>query len=75
MLFHALTGTAASVVAANSLLDKMHTAGTRRVIATYASALSDADAVMGAAMGLQAAHAASAFSLCYKSVGGMDRRS
>ena len=72
MLFHALTGTPASVVAANSLLDKMHAAGSRRVIAVYASALPDASAVMGAAMGLQAAHTASAFSLCYKSVGGME---
>ena len=72
MLFLALTGTAASVAAANSLLDKLHAAGSRRVIAAYASALSDAGAVLGAAMGLQAAHAASAFSLCYKSVGGME---
>ncbi len=72
MLFLALTGSAASAVAANSLLDKLHAAGSRRVIATYAAALSDAGAVMGAAMGLQAAHAASAFSLCYKSVGGME---
>ena len=71
MLFLALTGTAASVAAANSLLDKLHTAGSRRVIATYASAISDAGAVMGTAMGLQAAHADSAFSLCYKPVGGM----
>ena len=71
MLFHSLTGTAASVVAANSLLDKLHTAGTRRVIATYATAVSDAAAVMGAAMGLQASHTSTAFSLCYKPVGGM----
>ena len=71
MLFLALTGTAASVAAANSLLDKLHAAGTRRVIATYASALSDAAAVMGTAIGLQTAHAVSAFSLCYKPVGGM----
>ena len=63
MLFLALTGTAASAAAADSLLDQLHTAGSRRVIATYASALSDAAAVMGTAMGLQAAHAASAFSL------------
>jgi hypothetical protein len=71
MLFLALTGTASSVVAANSLLDKLHTAESRRVIATYASAVSDAAAVMGCAMGQQSAHTASAFSLCYKSVGGM----
>lgn len=71
MLFLALTGTPAEVTAADSLLDQLHTAGSRRVIAVCASALSDAAAVMGTAMGLQAAHAASAFSLCYKPVGGM----
>ena len=71
MLFLALTGTAASVIAANSLLDKLHAAGSRRVIATYSSAISDAAAVMGAAMGQQTAHAASAFSMCYKPVGVM----
>ena len=71
MLFLPLTGTPAAVVAADSLLDRLHTAGTRRVVATYAAAVSDAAAVMGAAMGLQAAHAASAFSLCYKLVGGI----
>ena len=72
ILFLPLIGTPAAVVAADSLLDKLHSAGSRRTIATYASAVSDASAVMGAAMGLQAAHAASAFSLCYKSVGGME---
>ena len=71
MLFLPLTGTPAAVVAADSMLDQLYTAGTRRVVATYAAAASDAAAVMGAAMGLQAAHAASAFSLCYKSVGGI----
>ncbi len=71
MLFLPLTGTPAAVVAANSLLDRLHAAGTKRAVATYAAAVSDAAAVMGTAMGLQAAHAASAFSLCYKSVGGI----
>ena len=71
VLFLALTGTPDSVTAADSLLDRLHTAGSRRVIATYGTAVSDAAAVMGTAMGLQAAHAASALSLCYKPVGGM----
>ena len=71
MLFLALIGTATEVVATDSLLDKLHAAGSRRVIATYAAAVSDAAAVMGCAMGQQSAHASSAFSLCYKSVGGM----
>ena len=70
MLFLALIGTATEVVATDSLLDKLHAAESRRVIATYAAAVSDAAAVMGCAMGQQSAHASSAFSLCYKSVGG-----
>ena len=71
MLFLSLTGTPSAVVAVNSLLDKLHAANSRRAVATYAAAVSDAAAVMGTAMGLQAAHAASAFSLCYKPVGGI----
>ena len=71
ILFLALTGTPASAAAADSLLDRLHAAGSSRVIATYASVLSDAAAVMGAAMGLQAAHLSSAFSLYCKPVGGM----
>ena len=71
MLFLPLIGTPAAVTGENSLLQKLHAASSRRVIATYAAAVSDAAAVMGTAMGLQTAHAASAFSLCYKSVGGI----
>ena len=71
MLFLPLIGTPAEVVADDGLLDQLHAAGSRRVISTYAAAVSDAAAVMGAAMGQQLAHAASAFSLCYKTVGGM----
>ena len=71
MLFLPLIGTPAAVVATNSLLDQLHSANSKRTVATFASAVSDAAAVMGAAMGLQASHAASAFSLCYKSVGGI----
>ena len=71
MLFLSLTGTPSAVVATNYLLDKLHAANARRTVATYAAAVSDAAAVMGTAMGLQAAHAASAFSLYYKPVGGM----
>ncbi len=63
MLFLSLIGTATEVVASDSLLDKLHAADSRRVIATYAAAVSDAAAVMGAAMGQQSAHASSAFSL------------
>ena len=71
MLFLPLIGTPAAVAASASLLDQLHAASSRRVIAVYASAVSDAAAVMGCAMGLQASHAALAFALCYKAVGGM----
>ena len=71
MLFIPVTGTPASVVAADSLLDQLHSANAKRAVVIYASVLSDAAAVMGTAMGLQASHAASAFSLCYKTVGGI----
>ena len=68
VLFLPLTGTPASVVASGSLLDSLHARGTKRVVATYAAALSDAAAVMGCAMGLQLANAASSFALCYKTL-------
>ena len=71
MLFLPLIGTPAAVVASDSLLDMLHAAGSKRVVATYAAAVSDAAAVMGTAMGLQTAHVSSAFSLCYKPVGGI----
>ncbi len=71
MLFVPLVGTPAAIVAAGSLLAGLYAASSRRVIAVYAAAVSDAAAVMGTAMGQQLAHASSAFSLCYKSVGGI----
>ena len=71
MLFLPLLGTPASVTAADSLLTRLHAAGSRRAVAVYAASVSDAAAVMGAAMGLQASHTASAFALCYKAVPGM----
>ena len=71
MLFLPLLGTPAAVVAADALLPRLHAAATRRTVETYAAAVSDAAAVMGTAMGLQAAHESSAFALCYKTVGGI----
>ena len=46
----ALTGTPAQAVASGSLLETLHDRSSKRVIATYAAALSDAAAVMGTAM-------------------------
>lgn len=71
MLFLPLTGTPSQAAASGSLLDTLHDRSSRRVIATYASELSDAAAVMGTAMGLQLAGGNSAFALCYKTVPGM----
>ena len=72
MLFLPLTGTPAAVVQDNSLLDTLFSRSTKRVIATYAAALSDAAAVMGCAMGLQLANGASSFALCYKTLQGVE---
>lgn len=71
MLFLPLLGTATEVVASGSLLNSLFAAGSKRSIATCAAALSDAAAVMGCAMGLEAANAASSFALCYKTLYGV----
>ena len=71
MLFLPVTGTPASVTASGSLLDALFSLSSRRALVTYVAGPSDAAAVMGTAMGLQAAHAASAFSLCYQTVQGI----
>ena len=71
MLFLQLSGTPAQAAAEGSLLHTLHARSSKRTVATYASALSDAAAVMGTAMGLQAANPSSAFALCYKTVYGM----
>ena len=71
MLFYPLIGTPASVAEEGSLLRQLHDMGSRRVVATYAVAVSDAAAVMGTAMGLQTANTASAFALGRKSVAGL----
>ena len=71
MLFVPVTGTVESAVAANSVLDKLHSASVKRALPFYCSAASDCAAVMGTAMGLDLAHPDSAFALCYKTVQGI----
>ena len=71
VLFLPLTGTPASVVADDGLLDRLFGRSSRRSVCTYAAAISDAAAVMGCAMGLQAANAAASFALCYKTLQGV----
>ncbi len=72
VLFLPLLGTPSAVVGEGSLLATLRARSSRRAVAAYAAALSDAAAVMGTAMGLQLANRASAFALCYKEVSGME---
>ena len=71
MGFYPLLGTPADAAASGSLLSQLFGRVSRRCVCTYASAASDAAAVMGAAMGLQLANRASSFALCYKAIGGV----
>ena len=71
MLFVPVTGTAASAVAADSALDKLHAAQIKRALPFFCGAVSDCAAVMGTAMGLELSHPGSAFALCYKTVNGV----
>ena len=75
MLFLPVTGTPASVTASGSLLEALFSRASRRALVTYVSEPSDAAAVMGTAMGLQGAHTASAFSLCYRTIQGIQPQS
>ncbi len=71
VLFLPLIGTPADVIASGGMLDTLFSRSSRRSVCTYAAALSDAAAVMGCAMGLQLASAASSFALCYKTLQGV----
>ena len=72
ILFLPLTGTPAGVVAGGGLLGTLFSRSSKRTVATYAAAISDAAAVMGCAMGLQLASGASSFALCYKTLQGVE---
>ena len=71
VLFVPVTGTPSAAVAADSLLDRLYSAGAKRCVPFYCAAPSDAAALMGTAMGLEQSHPSSAFSLCYKTVSGV----
>ncbi|MBR2660580.1 MAG: DUF3383 family protein [Clostridia bacterium] len=71
MLFVPVTGTVASAIAADSVLDKLHGAQVKRALPFYCSSISDCAAVMGTAMGLELSHKGSAFALCYKTIQGI----
>ena len=71
MLFVPFIGTPSAVVTAGSLLSELHGALAKRAVPFYCSAVSDAAALMGTAMGLELAHKASAFNLCYKPIAGL----
>jgi len=69
--FLPVMGAAASAADAGGLLDTLYTRASGRAFPFYCASPSDAAAVMGLAMGLEAGHRASAFSLCYKTVQGI----
>ena len=71
MLFVPVTGTVASAIAANRVLDKLHGNQIKRALPFYCGAVSDCAAVMGTAMGLELSHKGSAFALCYKTIQGI----
>lgn len=69
VVFYGVTGTVDSVIAADSLLNKMHQTGSKRAVGLYCTeTVLDAAGLMGVAMGLSENNADSAFALCYKSV-------
>ena len=71
MLFVPETGTATAAVAANSVMDKLHTAQCKRSVPFFCGSISDCAALLGTAMGLELSHRESAFALCYKTVNGI----
>ena len=71
MLFVPVTGTVASVIAEEGILDKLHGAQIKRAVPFYCAAASDCAALMGTAMGLELSHKDSAFALCYKTINGV----
>ena len=53
------------------IMHKLYDKQTNRAMCLYANQPADAAALMGAAMGLQASHQNSAFSLCYQTINGI----
>ena len=71
MLFLPLTGAPEDVCAGGALLPQLYALQTRRVLPCYVETPSDAACVLGTAMGLQLSHPASSFTLCYKTLTGV----
>ena len=71
VLFCAGTGSVAEATAAGSVPRAAFATGSDRVLSVYGADLYAAPALMGTALGLSRAYAASAFSLCYHPVPGM----
>ena len=51
-----------------SLLQTLYSRASLRAVPFFCTAVSDAAALMGTAMGLELSHPASAFALCYKTI-------
>ena len=71
MLFLPIPAPVETAVDDDELLAYFYGLSSRRVVSTYVAQPSDAAAIMGTAMGLQLAHPSSAFSLCYRTVNGI----
>ena len=72
VLFIPLTGEAGQVLAEGGLLETLYARRSRRALSVWLSRPQDIGAVMGTAMGQQLSHAASAFTLCYRTVYGVE---
>ena len=53
------------------MMYKLHQKASQRAVCLYANLPSDAAALMGAVMGLQASHLTSSFSMCYQTINGI----
>lgn len=70
VLFLPVTGTPAEAADPGGLLRALFDGQYRRALPFYCESLPDTAALLGTAMGLEAAHSAGAFALCYKTLSG-----
>ena len=71
VLFLSIPNPADYAVDEARIMHKLYDKQTNRAMCLYANQPADAAALMGAAMGLQASHQNSAFSLCYQTINGI----
>lgn len=71
MFFAPVVGSVSSVITSGSFLQTLNGRATKRTMPFFCSAVSDAAALMGTAMGLELANSSKAFALCYKTINGI----